>query len=921
MRYVWLILGITASVLTQVVRADGFSWSLSSGTGSFQTPTNWSPAGVPGVSDSVTFGAAATFGVSFAANVQNGGATVGSSGGTDVTFGLGGYTWLLDTLSFAGSAVARFGGGTLTVKGTPSVDPNQRLVLESGSCSFAGLNTSSLGGWIDVFGGEHSVSNGMSLSPIASGAVVFRMTNGVFFLEANNNSRFVMNDVGAKGPVVAIEGGTFKLGNLDIYNGELNINTNGTYLTAPASIGRGSRRIGILNIYGGTVSNYAGNTLSVGMGTAGLATTGMIHLADGVLYNSLGANLGGSTDVRTTNSVGIIKVDGGRVVLGGTLAMGGNTWTRGLYTQSGGTSWCDNVRMGIYGTGARGEIFLSGGSLALNSAPNLGYASSCTGLICQTGGDLVISNSVNVGAAAGATGLFECSGGNTEIRGDIRLGNAAGAYGLFEYDGTHAEIQGSVRLGNAAGAYGKAIYNGSSLKLNDWVIGAASSATGELEVAGGTLVRPVHLNVAASAGSVGLLRVTGGDLVVSNSLSVGRADGGYGELTLESGSIRVLGSSIGVVIGSGIGATGVMHIAGGSFVATNWYALFAADNSGAYGEIVISGGTNDFASGRIGHNTGTGLLRVEGGNTYFTNAINPRLTIANMTGSTGRLEVVGGVLSVLSVGTWSSSTTDITRAEILFDGGTLQRGAPGDTAVFVDTGFDLATLTDRGAVIDSNGSALGIRQALADEPGTAGRFTKKGAGTVTLSSTENTFTGPVCVEKGELAVSGAIYLTGGLEIDTGAVLNLSSGVVRDATTAAGTTSRVDGALCLASGMALTNGTGAAFSGSGVVTGDVVFATGSVWALDKNAYAGPLKVTGTATFASGTMIRLTGYTPEELASGITLVQGDDAGKVEISGVMPVTLDGASHPYWRVILSPDGRTLTARVIPLGTLISVF
>ena len=64
-----------------------------------------------------------------------------------------------------------------------------------------------------------------------------------------------------------------------------------------------------------------------------------------------------------------------------------------------------------------------------------------------------------------------------------------------------------------------------------------------------------------------------------------------------------------------------------------------------------------------------------------------------------------------------------------------------------------------------------------------------------------------------------------------------------------------------------------------------------------------------------------YTVEELASGITLIQGDAAGTVETSGVVPVTLDGTSHPYWRVNVSPDECTLTARVIPLGTLISVF
>ena len=106
MKHGRLFLCVAAGMVVSAVRADSYSWTRSSGTASFQDPANWSPNGAPGASDSVTFGTAGTYGVSFAADAQNSGATVGSTGGTDVTFGLGGCAWMLGNLTFTGSAAA-----------------------------------------------------------------------------------------------------------------------------------------------------------------------------------------------------------------------------------------------------------------------------------------------------------------------------------------------------------------------------------------------------------------------------------------------------------------------------------------------------------------------------------------------------------------------------------------------------------------------------------------------------------------------------------------------------------------------------------------------------------------------------------------------------------------------------------------------
>jgi hypothetical protein len=181
----------------------------------------------------------------------------------------------------------------------------------------------------------------------------------------------------------------------------------------------------------------------------------------------------------------------------------------------------------------------------------------------------------------------------------------------------------------------------------------------------------------------------------------------------------------------------------------------------------------------------------------------------------------------------------------------------------------------------------------------------------------------VTVEEGELAVSsgGGIYLTGGVAIDAGAILNLASaGTVRGTVTASGSISRIDGALTLKSGVVLTNGMGAALGGSGVVTGSVVFATGSVCGRDKANGSGALQVTGSTVFQDGVTVALTGYTVQDLAEGIPLLQAGSSGTIQVPGRMPVTLDGASHSTWWTNLSADGKTLAARVILFGTLIRV-
>ena len=74
-----------AAALT--IRADPYTWSPTSGT-LFQEEANWTPAAVPGSSDTAVFSGATTYSVTFNGNVTNTDVTIGSPvAGTDECMG------------------------------------------------------------------------------------------------------------------------------------------------------------------------------------------------------------------------------------------------------------------------------------------------------------------------------------------------------------------------------------------------------------------------------------------------------------------------------------------------------------------------------------------------------------------------------------------------------------------------------------------------------------------------------------------------------------------------------------------------------------------------------------------------------------------------------------------------------------------
>lgn len=858
--------------------ADNYTWNSTSG--SFQDTAHWTPAtGVPGVSDKALF-PAGTYAVGFDANVTNKGVTVGPN--VTVDFNLGGYTWqLTEQLLFAsGAGTVRFGNGTLEMMNyndLASLTPgaNQRLILDSGTSIFNGYVSIAGGGVIEANNGDHTMRNGLDLNAAPAGGYSLRITNGTVTVE-DNSLAIDRRLTALASSKIRLEGGLLNVKTTtDFYGNTLiDVFTNATFTTAGVNFSRTAGQMATLNILGGSVSNS-----NIGMGMTINQTqpsTGMVWLADGNWY------AGAITLGSLSNSVALVRQSGGRFETPSVLWVATGVRSLGIYTQEAGTAKCSGISMGS-GLNSTGEFVMVDGAVTVQNNINLGNGNGGFGRFSQSGGSVVCQN-ISVGYVAGGFGSFSMSSGSVSCT-KFSVVTAAGATGEVSLIGGTLTASATSYIGEKATPYARMVQSG-----------------GDFVVSG-------QFIVGNEVGSQGVFTNTGGRVRLTSDLYVGNA--GDGRMFFNGASLFTPST---IRVGNYTSSTGELTIAGGQNLMTNT-TLLIANQGNSYGTVTISGGTNLFHTLSPG-SYGNGRLRIEGGYTETTN----RSIVGSYSPSTSRVELVGGVLAVGYIdGRTADGYSNYGYSELLFDGGTLRHA--GNLLSDFIFAFNKVNLTGRGAVIDTFGVNLSVPQAMSNETGHAGSFTKTGTGVLTLSSLYNAFTGRITVQQGELTASGAIYLTGGVVVEPGGLLTLTSATVRDAMTASGTVSRIDGTLRLKAGGVLTNGVGASLCGGGVITGSVVFATGSTWTQDTSERAGythPLYVTGNTVFEAGTSVALTGYTEDGLKAGVPLIEAIGAGSIQMPAKIPVTLNGVSHPYWRVKLSNNGKSVSAAYIPMGTMI---
>jgi autotransporter-associated beta strand protein len=508
-------------------------------------------------------------------------------------------------------------------------------------------------------------------------------------------------------------------------------------------------------------------------------------------------------------------------------------------------------------TGGTTNVIQTAVSLNDNVAVSVtnGASLAITGTVGNTGdsktlnvsgaGTLALSGNNAYGPAAGSVGTVLSGGGIVQVGHNSALG--AGDVSVDESYTLRAGAAGLTvtnNIGVAAGAVATVDSAGSNLTLGGLISGAgalAKSGDGVLTInttnayVGGTVIGGGVVSLATTrAGSLGL---GSGAVAITNNarLALYTADGNdpgdayastfANNLVVQAGQTASIwhsarGTLSGTLTGGGTLNLRVNYVRGD--ISGNW--------SGFSGQVNVSSRDTDDSLRFNNGNLGLPLASV-----YLGNEVDMYL-YNHFYGSCS-----------FAIGTLAGATNS-TLASGSDVGGricTYQVGARNEDSVFA------------GRIADSTGATA---------------LTKVGTGTLTLTWTNNTYTGATAVNLGALRVDGVI---------TGSVVTVSAGA------------RLSGSGTLGGLVALASGAAAISQTNGVaetltLAGGLTLNAGNVLALDVGAEADVIAVTGGTFTRNGTVTVslnvLQGYTggTRSLVTGIGIT---DATGFVLSGVPP------------------------------------
>ncbi|MQT14515.1 hypothetical protein F0357_18030 [Rhizobiales bacterium Sp-1] len=340
---------------------------------------------------------------------------------------------------------------------------------------------------------------------------------------------------------------------------------------------------------------------------------------------------------------------------------------------------------------------------------------------------------------------------------------------------------------------------------------------------------------------------------------------GQGATIINSGTISSYGgSSTGRAVLFTAGANSLTLKEGSTLTGT-------AGKSGGTAKLVIevntAAQTLDVTS--IGAYSTVSTLKYQGFDTFEKIGADT-LTLSGTTSVVTPWTVKGGILSISKTSSLGANSSTLT-----LDGGALEV-----------TGTSIAMLgTGRPITIGSSGGTITIVDASASVTadgivsGSAGSFTKAGAGTLRLSGT-NTFTGATFVTGGTLELAGSNTYTGATTLSGGGTLLVTSGSV------SGNIATDNGST---SGTVVINKSGSIiYSGVLSGSGNLIVTAGNVTLTGANTLSGNTSVSGQLTLRSGGALAGT----VDVQSGGSL-NGDVVGLTSgsISGAVSIHNGGA------------------------------
>jgi autotransporter-associated beta strand protein len=535
------------------------------------------------------------------------------------------------------------------------------------------------------------------------------------------------------------------------------------------------------------------------------------------------------------------------------------------------------------------------GSIIIAPSPNSGYTKDGAGSLTMTGGiiqgpvtlnggNLVGRNSnafgqgpmtINGGALGSTTNLALSTTrvGGITVAGDFQLGISGSAGNAsstanMTFSGTGNTVNlGSVRrtftLGNSGSmTFGGAIAGSGGLTLTrDANGGGWFALSGSNTFTGGLTLDGVRVNASASdtalgAGDVFLGGVTGSNttLNITSGVTLGNtvtfADGAGGKTLANLGSN---GTLTGVVnnadstgsnqIGAGTGRTFTLSGGLGGSGSTDWYFGGTSGTSSLVGTVRI--GTANSYTGAGNTTIANSTVKLTAGDGLATNNL-------TLTG-TGTLDLGGNAQSITELTGDATSKIQSTGGQ-----GTLSVGNNDTSSIF------------GGSILGSGVNNVALQ--------------KTGTGSFELTNSDNTFTGGVVVQEGDLIVSASTLKEQAVD------LQVADSSIEFKQSTSGTFSGAisgDGSLTKTGASTLTLSGANTYAGATDVSGGGVVVDGSLGNTALTVRTGSrLGGSGSIGSSGGALVAI--------QSGGSLAPGNSPGMLTVNGNLTMSL-GSTYDY--------------------------
>jgi fibronectin-binding autotransporter adhesin len=540
-----------------------------------------------------------------------------------------------------------------------------------------------------------------------------------------------------------------------------------------------------LNVAGGATFEQTGGIVNSPLnpkisyyqtGSAGTST----GLFSGGTFNALGTFYVGlrNAAVMTVSGTAQLNLNG--------LQIGQQATFASIVNLNGGTVACSSVYTGGTASDHTSVLNFNGGKLQATANANP-FISGLTTNNVSTNGAVIDSQSFAItipqalihDPALGATpdgGLTKLGTGTLTLSGtNTYTGVTTLAAGTLSINTlTNGGFNSSI--GAASSASSNLVFSGGALSYT----GPSASSDRGFTLAYGTNIITVTTASAAltltggcPTNTVFLKKLGAGTLVLDpgagSVYSLGSLSADDGTLTLKSGTITTTRTNPNVtayVTGAGA-RTGKLVVDGATLTVANGYRMTVGAT--ASGNLDILSGTVNVGWLILGHN-GT-VTSTQGGGSV--NAAE----LFHYDAGTATHTMTGGVLTVRRIYNWTKTTGATFTLNL--NGGTIVAAA--GTANLIDhnsqtnlPALEVAVkLGSVGATIDTSLSSATNVLPMVDMPGQAGRLTKIGTGTLSLTAT-NTYSGATIVSNGVLRLTHAqvLAVTNEVRIATGAMINL-----------------------------------------------------------------------------------------------------------------------------------------------------